>query len=279
MFSKDTGVNVSFYGVRGSTPCHASSMNRYGGNTSCVVVERDGEAPFILDAGTGLRFYGLDLGVESFTGTLLLTHLHWDHVQGLPFFPQALHETSVVQVYGPPEEDMSFASAISEFLRPPYFPISLDSLPGQIEIADLWNESVEIGQATVLARPVPHQGRTNGYRIEWPGFSMAYIPDHQQHEDGLSVDPAVVELARDVDLLIHDSQFSPELLAQRPDWGHCTPEYAARVADLAGARTLALFHHDPLHDDDAVDMMLEKVQSTPRNCRVVAAAEGLKLSF
>lgn len=279
MISRNAGVNVSFYGVRGSTPCHSSAMNRYGGNTSCVVVQRAGEAPFILDAGTGLRFYGLDLGAESFTGTMLLTHLHWDHVQGLPFFPQALHETSVAQVYGPPEEKMSFSDALCGFLRPPYFPVSLNHLPGQIDLDDLWNESVQIGDATVTARSVPHQGRTNGYRIEWPDFSVAYVPDHQQPEDASTVAPAVLELARDVDLLIHDSQFSPELLAVRSDWGHCTPDYAAHVAETAGASLLALFHHDPLHDDDAVDTMLDQLVSNQPNCNVVAAAEGLKLSF
>ena len=254
-------------------------MSRYGGNTSCVVVQRPGQDPFVLDGGTGLRFYGLDMGADKFSGTILLSHLHWDHVQGLPFFPQALHEESKAQVFGPPEEDMSFADAISNFVRPPYFPVTLSHLPGDIELADMWEESVTIGDATVTARSVPHQGRTNGYRIEWPDFSLAYIPDHQEPEDSSTIAPGVLDLANDVDLLIHDAQFSPELLAARSDWGHCTPDYAAHVADSAGASMLALFHHDPLHDDDAVDSMLERVVDSHTSCDVVAAAEGQKLSF
>ena len=254
-------------------------MNRFGGNTSCVVVQREDEAPIILDAGTGLRFFGLDSGAEQFAGTMLVTHLHWDHVQGLPFFPQVLHPDSDTTIYGPPEENMSFEDAISAFVRPPYFPVSLDTLPGSVTMLDLWKESVEIGGATVTARSVPHQGRTNGYRIEWDDFSLAYVPDHQQPDDPTYVDPGVLELADGVDLLIHDSQFTPELLEKRPNWGHCTPEYAVQVADAAGASTLCLFHHDPLHSDEVLDGIFDDVQSWDTRCEVVPAAEGLKLSF
>lgn len=273
------GVNVSFFGVRGSTPCHCSSMNRFGGNTSCVVIQRQGEAPIVLDAGTGLRFFGLDSGSDQFHGTVLVTHLHWDHVQGLPFFPQLLHPNSSATIYGPPEESSSFEEAISAFVRPPYFPVTLDALPGSVSMKDIWHESAQVGNATVTARSVPHQGRTSGYRIEWDDFSVAYVPDHQQPDDATYVDPGVLELADGVDLLIHDSQFTPELLAKRPDWGHCTPEYAVHVAETAGASTLSLFHHDPLHSDEALDSIFEGIQSMDTNCEIVPAAEGLKLSF
>lgn len=254
-------------------------MTRFGGNTSCVVVSRHGEDPIILDVGTGLRFYGLDLGTASFQGTILVSHLHWDHVQGLPFFPQILHDDSAAAIYGPPELDASFAEAVSGFVRPPYFPVSIDALPGSFTIGDMWKQSIEVGTATVTARSVPHQGRTNGYRIEWDDFSVAYIPDHQQPNDPTHIDPGVLELVRDVDLLIHDSQFSAELLAKRPDWGHCTPEYAIHVADTAGASTLAMFHHDPLHSDDELDAIFEDLQSRDTTCTIVPAAEGMKLAF
>ncbi len=279
MAGNDVGVNVSFYGVRGSTPCHCSSMTRFGGNTSCVVVQRQGEAPIILDVGTGLRFYGLDMGADSFQGTILISHLHWDHVQGLPFFPQVLHPDSTAAIYGPPEEDMTFAEAVSGFVRPPYFPVDIDALPGTFEIYDIWDVSMPVGEAVVTARSVPHQGRTNGYRIEWDDFSVAYVPDHQQPEDPAYVDPGVLELASDVDLLIHDSQFTAELLVNRPNWGHCTPEYAAHVADSAGAKNLAMFHHDPLHGDDVLDGIFARAQLWDTNCEIVPAAEGMKLTF
>ncbi len=276
---KSADVNVSFYGVRGSTPCHCSSMNRFGGNTSCVVVQRQDEDPIILDAGTGLRFFGLDSGLDHFSGTVLVTHLHWDHIQGLPFFPQLLHPNSTATVIGPPEKDASFGDALTAFVRPPYFPVGIDVLPGKIELIDLWEESTSVAGATVTTRPVPHQGRTNGYRIEWPDFSLAYIPDHQQPEDSTFVDPEVLLLADGVDLLIHDSQFTPELLQKRQDWGHCTPEYAVHVAELAGASTLCLFHHDPLHNDDMLDGIFADLMSTETGCEIVPAAEGMKLSF
>jgi phosphoribosyl 1,2-cyclic phosphodiesterase len=273
------GVTVSFYGVRGSTPCHCSSMARFGGNTSCVVVRREGEAPIICDSGTGLRFYGLELGDDAFDGTVLISHLHWDHVQGLPFFPQILNADSKALILGPPENDMSFEEALSGFVRPPYFPIELGSLPGEAQFADLWDRTIEVGTARVTARSVPHTGVTNGYRIEWDDFSMAYIPDHQQPVDATTVDPGVLELVDNVDLLIHDSQFTPELLTKRSDWGHCTPRYAATVAEAGSAKCLAMFHHDPLHEDDDIDDLLAEAQSWGTSCKIIAAAEGVTLSF
>ncbi len=273
------GVTVSFYGVRGSTPCHCSSMARFGGNTSCVVLQRDGEAPIVCDTGTGLRFYGLDCGDTSFDGTILISHLHWDHVQGLPFFPQLLNTDSKANILGPPEDNMSFKEALSGFVRPPYFPIQLETLPGDLTFTDLWDETITVGSATITARSVPHTGRTNGYRIEWDNFSVAYIPDHQEAANGTDVAPGVLELVDGVDLLIHDSQFTPELLEKRQDWGHCTPRYAAHVADSAGAKCLAMFHHDPLHGDDVLDELLAEAVGWDTNCEIIAAAEGQKLSF
>lgn len=254
-------------------------MARFGGNTSCVVVERHGEAPIILDVGTGLRFYGLDMGADTFQGTILVSHLHWDHVQGLPFFPQILHADSEATILGPPEPETSFREAIGGFLRPPYFPIDINSLPGSFDINDLWEESITIKNATVTARPVPHQGRTNGYRIEWDDFSMAYLPDHQEPADPSYIDPGVIELVNDVDLLIHDSQFSAELLEKRPDWGHCTPEYALHVAETCGASELVMFHHDPLHSDDVLDAIFDDIAALDTRCKVTPAAEGMKLAF
>lgn len=243
-----------------------------------MVISREGESPIVCDLGTGLRFYGLSLAAASFTGSVLVSHLHWDHVQGLPFFPQLLHPDSSVHIYGPPEEDQSFEDAFSHFLRPPYFPVDLSALAGSVRFTDFEDQSTTIGSAIVTARPVPHTGSTNGYRIEWGGVTVAYVPDHQEPADG-GIAESVLELASDADLLIHDSQFTPELLAKRPDWGHCTPAYAHRVAIEAGAKRLAMFHHDPLHDDDKVDQLEAETQSLGGGVEVLAAAEGMKLTF
>ena len=272
-------TTVTFYGVRGSTPCHCATMARYGGNTSCVVIESDGMAPIVLDAGTGLRFYGLDYGDQPFDGTLLLTHLHWDHVQGLPFFSPFLAPDSSTTILGPPESEMDFATAISGFLRPPYFPVRVEDLPSSLVFRDFSNETLEVGGAQITAAPVPHTGATNGYRVDIGDVSIAYIPDHQQPDDGKAIADSVLELVDGVDLLIHDAQFTDDLLKKRSDWGHCTPAYALHVAETAKADTLALFHHDPLHSDEMLDDLRDQTALASSTTRVVAAAEGLKISL
>ena len=271
-----SSVTVSFHGVRGSTPCSSPRLARFGGNTSCVVIEREGESPIVCDIGTGLRFYGLSLAADHFVGSMLVTHLHWDHVQGLPFFPQLLHPASDVRIYGPPEPNLSFEDALAGFVQPPYFPVPLSYLGAQCTFHDIDSESVTIGSATVTAAPVPHTGITNGYRIEFPEASIVYVPDHQQAADG-SLAESVVELAREADLLIHDAQFTPELLEDRPDWGHCTPTYASEIAEAAGVKRLAMFHHDPLHDDEMVEKLVTEQQSAGHDFEVFGAAEGLRI--
>lgn len=274
------GTTITFYGVRGSTPCHDSSMSRYGGNTACVVIEPEHGDPIVLDAGTGLRFYGLDHGSNPFNGTILVTHLHWDHVQGLPFFTPFLDPASSTTVFGPPEPDMDFAAAIGGFLKPPYFPVSLDQLPSTFDIRSIANVAIDLDDnVSVMARPVPHNGETNGYRVDIGDLSIAYIPDHQQPSNPTDIADSVLELADGVDLLIHDAQFTEALLGQRSDWGHCTPDYALSVAEAANVKTLALFHHDPLHNDVDVDRLVEATSSKATSVEVIGAAEGLKISL
>lgn len=274
------GMNLTFYGVRGSTPCHCSSMARFGGNTSCVVLESDSIDPIIFDAGTGLRFYGLGLGDDLFAGTMVISHLHWDHVQGLPFFPQLLESSCTAKILGPPEAEETFGQALGGLIRPPYFPVRLDEFASELNVGDIYDESIEIdGGATLTARPVPHTGRTNGYRVDLDGRSVAYIPDHQQPAGEMTVTDAVLELADGVDVLIHDAQFTPELLKKRSDWGHCTAEYAVQVAREAGVGQLVLFHHDPLHDDVAMEQILASTQSAAPDLMISAASEGMKISI
>jgi phosphoribosyl 1,2-cyclic phosphodiesterase len=215
----------------------------------------------LFDLGTGLRYFGLRYDATStFAGTALLTHLHWDHTQGLPFFVPLLRPDTTLDVYGPAQDDgRTLHDLFGELVRPPQFPVTIDQFPGHVQFHDIDSADWSIGPIQVMARPVPHVGRTIGYRMSWHGASVAYIPDHQQpakRSDGLVgsvTTDAVLELVDGVDLLIHDAQYTPEGFERKSTWGHCTFEYAVEVAAAGGAKRLALFHHDPSHDDEELD--------------------------
>ncbi len=275
-------VHVTFYGVRGSTPCPCEENRRYGGNTSCVALESAGHDPIVLDLGTGLRRWGDTLPHDgSFRGHGLVTHVHWDHVQGLPFFVPVLRDGASFDVYGPPPNPPgteTLAQCFEHFVAPPYFPVTIADLPGSVHFHTVRDTEFVVGDAKVTARDVPHTGVTNGYRIEQDGVVVTYISDHQMPADGShEVTDAVLELCDGADLLIHDAQYTPEEFAEKSTWGHCTTEFAVHVAAEAGVKRLALFHHDPAHDDDFVDCLAEQASTLAggRVDEVVAAAEGL----
>lgn len=251
-------LTVTFYGVRGSTPCPCTRTRRYGGNTACVALERPDTDPIVLDLGTGLRDFGEAWPADRpFHGTALVTHLHWDHVQGLPFFGPILKPGSSIDVHGPVEDGVGLGAAFSQFMRPPFFPITVTDLPGEVRFHDVAPGSFAVGDARVTAASIPHVGTTLGYRIDVDGVSVAYVSDHQQPGAVVgAIDDAVLELCRGVDLLIHDSQYDAATFAAKATWGHCTVEYAVAVAAESGARRLALFHHDPAHDDARLDDLL-----------------------
>ncbi len=280
---------MTFHGVRGSTPCHGPDIVGYGGNTSCVSIGVPGADPILLDLGTGLRYFGQSLPTGTpFRGSCLVSHLHWDHIQGLPFFTPLLTEGAHVTMYAPVQDDgRTVEQVFGETIRPPLFPIELSMLPGVIEFNDVCDDEFVIdggaaGDIAVMSRSIPHVGRTLGYRIEWNGRSMAYLSDHQMPCDGALVASAgALELSRGVDLLIHDAQYTDEEFAAKRDWGHCTMEYAVWMAAEAGADQLALFHHDPSHHDDELDELiaLAVASGADRGVRVFGAREGVTVSL
>jgi phosphoribosyl 1,2-cyclic phosphodiesterase len=274
-------LNVTFYGVRGSCPCPSIANARYGGNTACVALEVAGEQPIVLDLGTGLRLFGETQPLDgSFQASALVTHIHWDHVQGLPFFPPVDRVGARLDVYGPAQEAGSLHDVFGDFMRPPYFPVHFSELRGDIVFHDVTDDDLAVGNAKVKVRPVPHVGPTVGFRIEWGGVSIAYISDHQAPLGLDTVAESVLELADGVDLLIHDAQYRPDEFAVKSHWGHCTIDYALLVAREAAARRLALFHHDPAHDDAEMDRLYAEACDRLPGAgafELVAAYEGLHL--
>jgi ribonuclease BN (tRNA processing enzyme) len=244
------------------------------------VLDAPGEPPIILDLGTGLRLYGAHQPTDgSFRATAFITHVHWDHVQGLPFFPPIDRAGAELDVYGPVQEVGSLHDVLGGLMRPPYFPVHVTDLRGNIRFHD---QDISVGAAKVRIRPVPHCGPTVGFRVEMGGQSVAYISDHQAPLSLKGVSDGVLDLCDGVDLLIHDAQYTPAEFQERSHWGHCTVDYAVLVAKESGARRLALFHHDPAHSDEDLDRLLVGAQATAKAAgldEVVAAAEGLVINL
>jgi phosphoribosyl 1,2-cyclic phosphodiesterase len=272
------GFDITFHGVRGSTPCNGDEIARYGGNTSCVSVDVPGHDPVLFDLGTGLRYFGLGVDTtQPFRGTCLLSHLHWDHVQGLPFFSALLSPDARLHVVAPVQDDgRTVGEVVGSCLCPPVFPIGLADLPGSVSFEQVADDDFMLGEIEVSARLIPHLGNTCGYRLTWRGASVAYLSDHQQPGIGdHSISAGARALCTGADVLIHDAQYTSEEFARKSTWGHCSVEYAAAVATECGVGTLVLFHHDPLHDDDQIDVLERHVAGlcADSGITVVAARE------
>ena len=277
-------MQLTFYGVRGSCPCSGPSYSTFGGATSCVLVETGSEIPIIFDAGTGMRALGTDLqpwlverGVPLHA-RVLLTHLHYDHLLGLPFFSPLEDPGAVVEIYGPRQGDTSLSDLINGAVTPPFFPVQMKEFACDVRLVEVADEDFDTEDATVSSRWVEHTDPTLGFRVESGGLSVAYLPDHQAPLDRLTIADGVRDLCRDVDVLIHDAQYDDEEFARRSDWGHSTVAYAVRVAVAVGARQLVLFHHDPAHDDERILALEAAARALPGAEaleHIVAAREGM----
>ena len=277
-------MRITYFGVRGSCPTSSDQQRRYGGNTSCVLVEVDGEPPLILDMGTGLRALGHHLNVplvaagRPLRANALLTHLHYDHVLGTPFFPPMRDPGALLEIYGPAQVPGSLQETMAGMVKPPFFPVHMADFRGELRYHDLGpDDRFALGGIAVTVRTIPHIGNTLGFRIEADGVSVAFLPDHQAPLDRTTVDEAVLDLCHEVDLLIHDSQYTEDEFVDLFDWGHSTPAYAVHVATRAGARRLDMFHHDPGHTDRQIDAMVRaarKIAQSVGKVEVAAAKEG-----
>ena len=266
-------MRVHFLGVRGSTPAPGADYTVYGGHTSSVAIARDGGGipNLVLDAGTGIRRLTPLCDGNPFVGTILVTHLHWDHVHGLPFFAAGDHDGARVSFVLPEQLDGADAKAVlARGMSPPHFPIGPEGLRGEWQFCSLSEGRSVIEGYDVLAREIPHKGgRTFGYRVSDGRSTLAYLSDHCPTSKGPGPEgfgayhEAAVALASEVDLLIHDAQLLPEEVATDARFGHSAADYAIGLGRAAGARRVALFHHRPDRTDDELDALSSRVASDP----------------
>jgi phosphoribosyl 1,2-cyclic phosphodiesterase len=280
-------VKLQFCGVRGSTPAPGADFVRYGGHTSCVAISHDGDAgpTLILDVGTGVRRVTALLAGRPFTGTILLTHLHWDHTQGLPFFRAGDRDDAKVTLLLPDQQDGSSAEdVLARAMSPPHFPIRPGQLRGSWTFGGIGPGQFQTCGFTVEAREIPHKGgRTLGYRVSDGHSVVAYVTDHCPTVLGPGPDGwgeyhvGALELAAGADVLVHDAQLLAEELAAQAAFGHAAADYAVGLAQRAGARRVALFHHQPDRTDDALDELGRRFATSP--VPVMVAAEETTLDF
>ena len=278
-------MNLKIWGSRGSLASPGASTKRYGGNTSCIEVRPPGCDVVILDAGTGIRELGMRLVEEGCKRMhLLLTHLHVDHLEGLGMFEPIWRPETELHIWGPASPIASLEERIAMYFSPPLFPVHLSEVPATIHYHDASESEWTIDGAQFASHAIIHPGPTVGYRVEAGGKSLAYLTDHEPAlgSDLASDAPEWIsgfELARGVDLLIHDCQYSNEEYRTRQGWGHSTTEQVAHFAERAGADRLLLFHHDPMHADDMLETMLEDVLETwavgPERCAIAREGEIL----
>lgn len=275
----NASFEVCFWGVRGSLAGGGQDFAAVGGNTSCVEV-RAGDELIVLDAGTGL-FRLSETLAEPVRATFLISHYHWDHIQGFPLFRPGYHPDNRFDIYGPGDSAATVARAFDDQMRPPHFPVALSAMGAQLEFHGVRpGDELTLGAVRVRTAALNHPLGCLGYRIDFGGASVVYATDTEHPEHG-ALDPAVLELARDADLLIYDAQFTDqEYLGVggpcRKGWGHSTVTAACHVARAAGVRQLALFHHDPTHRDDRIAAIVREAQALFRNA--VAAHEGLRIA-
>jgi phosphoribosyl 1,2-cyclic phosphodiesterase len=275
-----TSTSIKFWGVRGSIPTPGRGTVRYGGNTSCIEI-RCGKDIIILDAGTGLRKLGQSLLAEfkqkPLNLTLLISHTHWDHIQGLPFFAPIYESRCRLRILGSEGARTGLESALTGQMESTYFPVPFSKLPSNIEIEELRDFNFAIGTTLVSAQRANHPGLTVGYRLFSPDGVIVFFPDTEPRHGGDDRD--MIDFIRDADVLILDSQYDSGEYQKHTGWGHGCVDDSVSLALKAGVKKLILFHHDPDHDDKKIDSFVRYARALVKKqkgkLKVEAAREGL----
>ncbi len=294
-------MRVRFWGTRGSIATPGPGTVRFGGNTSCVGVTTNAGAHFIFDCGTGARQLGVELMANApkpISATILLSHTHWDHIQGFPFFAPLFVPGNRITICGPEGSGHTLREVLSGQMEFTYFPVDIDQLPATITFRELGEGTHEIDGTRVIAQYLNHPAMTLGYRIEADDAAVMYLSDHEPFSETLghgSDAPrhaeAIVHVGdrrharfmKGADLVIHDAQYTPQEYPAKKNWGHSTYEYAVGMAAAAGVRQLVLTHHDPMHDDTFVEEIekLARIYAGQNDyeVEVCCAYEGLDLAI
>jgi phosphoribosyl 1,2-cyclic phosphodiesterase len=283
---------VRFWGTRGSIPAPGPQTAQYGGNTSCIEVWPDPETVIILDSGTGIRELGLHLLRSEkpiHRMYLLIGHMHWDHIQGFPFFKPAFLPSTELNIFAPAGFQRSLEDSLSGQMQYSYFPIKLQDLSGRIHYTELEEGFFRLGNVLVETQYLNHTAPALAYRISAGGATLTYVTDHEPYWNSPGPefqhpgDQRHIEFMKGSDLVIHDAQYTEAEYRTKRGWGHSTVDYATDVGIAANVARLALFHHDPTHHDDMISALEQqaraRVAAAGSQLQVFAAAEGMEIEL
>jgi len=271
-------MKIKFWGTRGSIATPEPEYMKYGGNTACIEVRTADGGLIILDAGTGIRRLGVSLLEDESIqrqGSIIISHYHWDHIQGFPFFAPLYSKDWSFTVYGQFKVDGRLTNALSGQMGNLYFPVDMEAFGADLKFVEIIEQDIQIGGTLVTSRALNHPQGNLGFRFQDGAGIMAYVTDTEHFEDRL--DERVLELAKDADVLIYDAQYTPEQYVNHRGWGHSTWKAGIELARAANVTTLVLFHHDPAATDEKIDALLEKARAEFPN--TLAASRDLELTL